>query len=126
VTATGRGPRDAARCRSWWLPVGLFVLGSVGDAAVAPLGTLIGPTLISLWLDATASSRAQAVSFLLTAVVLTGPTVASLTDIAGVDDALSRADGPMARTAALGTLFTLAGLQGLRRPPAVRLASFPN
>ena len=126
VIATGRGPRNADRGRSWWLPVGLFVLGSVGDAALAPSGTFIGPSLVALWLGATASSRAEAVSFLLAAVVLAGLTVASLAEIAGVDVAASRADGAIARTAAMGMLFMLAGVQGLRRPTAVALARFSN
>jgi len=122
VIATGLGPRDADRARFWWLPVGLFMLGCVADAALAPSGTLIGPTLVALWLGATASSRAEVVSFLLAAAVLTGLTVASLADVAGVDVTLSRADGAIARTAAMGMLFMLAGVQGLRRPPAVGLA----
>jgi hypothetical protein len=116
LIATGRGPRAAARRRSWWLPVGLFVLGSLGDAALAPGGTLIGPTLVALWLAATASSRAHALSFLVAALVLTGLTIASLADLGGVDVTLARNHGAVARTAALGTLFLLAGLQGLTAP----------
>ena len=66
---------------------------------------MIGPTLAALWLGATASSRAETVSFLLAAAVPTGLTVASLADVAGVDVTLSRADGAIARTAAMGMLF---------------------
>jgi hypothetical protein len=113
--ATGRGLSDADPRRSWWVPVALFMLGSIGDAALAPSGTLIGPTLVALWLGATASSRAQAVSSLLAAAVLTGLTIASLTTWGGVDGALSRDDGAIARTTALGALFVLAGLQAVTR-----------
>jgi hypothetical protein len=113
--ATGRGSSKADRRRSWWVPIALFILGSFGDAALAPSGTLIGPTLVALWLGATASSRAQAVCFLLVAVVFTGLTGASLAYLPGVGVALSRDDGAIARTAALGVLFVLAGAQSWTR-----------
>jgi hypothetical protein len=115
VIATRRGPGAVDRRRSWWVPVVLFILGSIGDAAVAPSGSLIGPTLVALWLSATAASRAQTVSFLLVAAVFTGLTGASLADLAGIDVELSGDDGAVARTAALGALFVLAGLQALPR-----------
>ena len=115
VIATGRGSADTDRRRSWWVPVGLFVLGSVVDAALAPSGTLAGPTLVALWLAANASSRAKAVSFLLGAAVLTGLTVASLTTWGAIDGPLSRDGGAIARTTALGALFVLAGLQAVRQ-----------
>jgi hypothetical protein len=85
------------------------------NTAVAPSGSLIGPTLVALWLSATAASRAQTVSFLLVAAVFTGLTGASLADLAGIDVELSGDDGAVARTAALGALFVLAGLQALPR-----------
>jgi hypothetical protein len=115
VIATGRGPEGADRRHSWWVPVALFILGSIGDAALAPSGALIGPTLVALWLSATAASRAQTLSFLLVAVVFTGLTAASVADPEGIDVAVSGDDGAVARTAALGALFVLAGLQGLTR-----------
>jgi hypothetical protein len=111
VIATGQGCSDTDRRRSWWVPIAMFILGSFVDAALAPSCTLIGPTLVALWLGATASRRAQAVSFLLVAVVLTGLTGESLVALAGVDAALFRDDGAVARTAALGALFVLAGVQ---------------
>jgi hypothetical protein len=96
VIATGRGPSAAARRRTWWVPVALFVLGSLADAALAPTGTLVGPTLVALWLAATASSLVEVTGFLLAAALCVGLTVAD--------------DGAVARTAALGALFVLAGL----------------
>jgi hypothetical protein len=114
LIASALAPRSARR-RHWWLPVGLFVLGSFVDAALAPSGTLVGPTLVALWLAATASSRIETVSFLLAAGVFSGLTIASLEDLAGLQVVLSRAEGAIARTAALGVLFLLGGLQSLPR-----------
>lgn len=115
LIASAQAPRTAARRRQWWLPAGLFVLGSFVDAALAPSGTLIGPTLVALWLAATARSRAEAVSLALAAAVFAGLTIASLEDVAGLNVALSRAEGSIVRTAALGALFVLGGLPSLTR-----------
>ena len=109
VVATARGPSTDARRRAWWLPVALFLLGSVADAALAPSRTLIGPILVALWLAATAPGLAERAIFLLAAAVCTGVSLDSLAD-AGTQDAMTHADGAVARTAALGALFILAGL----------------
>jgi hypothetical protein len=45
--ATRRGPSLATRDHRWWLPVMLFVVGSLGDAARAPTGTLCGSGLVA-------------------------------------------------------------------------------
>jgi Concanavalin A-like lectin/glucanases superfamily len=110
VIATARSPSTAARRRSWWLPVALLVLGSLVDAANAPIGTLFGPTLVALWLATTASSRIERAAFLLAALVCIGLTIASVADIAGVGAAFTHDDGGIARSAALGVLFLLTGL----------------
>jgi hypothetical protein len=110
LIATRRAGWAADPSRSWWHPVGLFVVGSFGDSLLAPTGSLIGPTLVALWLAATASNRVEALAFVLAAVAFALVTIASLAGLAGVlDMALSRNDGATARTAALGALFVLAG-----------------
>jgi hypothetical protein len=113
VIATARSPWIAARRRSWWLPVALFTLGSLADAALAPSGTLIGPALVALWLVATAPGLVARVSFLVSAAVCIGLTIGSLADVTGLEAALARSDGATARTVALGGLFALAGLTQL-------------
>jgi hypothetical protein len=112
VLATGRGP--GIKRRRWWQPTALFVLGSLVDAALAPSASLVGPTMVALWLAGTASSRGEAAVFALAAVAFTGLTVASLVELASVDVALSRDDGGVARAVALGALFVLAGAAQLR------------
>ena len=84
VVAAGRAPSSDRR-RSWWQPVALFVVGSLADAAIAPVGSLVGPTLVALWLAATASDRVEAAVLLLTAVAFAGLTVASLMGLGAVD-----------------------------------------
>jgi Concanavalin A-like lectin/glucanases superfamily len=66
--------RVAARQRSWWAPVALFLAGSLVDAALAPSATLIGPTLVALWLARTASHRGEAGAMYLLAAVFTAVT----------------------------------------------------
>jgi hypothetical protein len=125
AVATGRAPRTDRR-RSWWQPVALFVIGSLVDAALAPVGSLVGPALVAAWLAATASDRAEAAVFLLAAVVFAGLTVASLAGPGIVRAAFDRDDGAIARAEALGALFVLAGAAQLVRlrsgqPPAPNL-----
>ena len=112
--ATGRAPRTDRR-RSWWLPVALFVIGSLVDAAFAPVGTLVGPALVAAWLAATASDRAEAAVFLLAAVAFAGLTVASLADLETVRAAFDRGGDAIARAVALGALFVLVGAAQLMR-----------
>ena len=88
--ATGRGPKTAGRRRAWWQPVALFVVGSLCDAALAPQGWLLGPTLVTLWLAATAPTRAQVVGFALVAAACIGLTIASLAGLSGIDDMVSK------------------------------------
>ncbi len=106
--ASGRACWAGGRRRMWWLPVALFLAGSVVDAALAPSGTLIGVSLVALWYGATASHRGEAASMYLIAAVFTGLTVVSLAGEGGLEHA--RADGGTARSAALGVLLVTAGL----------------
>ena len=111
--AAGRwlgGPR-----RPWWPPVVLFVAGSAVDAALAPSGSLVGLTLVALWLARTAAHRGEAATMYLLAAVFAAVTVASLAG-AGEPD-LGREDGGIARSAALGVLLVAAGVLGIRYGP---------
>jgi hypothetical protein len=109
IIATERSPWTAPRRRSWWLPVALFVLGSIADALFVPSGTLVGPTLVALWLAATSPRSGGRAGFLLVGAVCAGLTVASLADAAAVAPELTRDDGGIARATALGALFAIAG-----------------
>jgi hypothetical protein len=116
VIATGRAPRTGARRRSWWVPVVLFAVGSLADAAFAPSGTLVGPLLVALWLSATASRGTERAAVLLVAAGCAVLTVASLTDTAGVGDALYPNEGGTARTTAVGVLLIIGALAAWKLP----------
>lgn len=113
LIATARGPLIRARRRSWWLPAALFVIGSLADAAFAPSGALCGCVLVAVWLGETAGTRAERATFRLAAVICAGVTIASLVNVARVGDVLANDDGGIARTAAYGAFFVLAGLAAL-------------
>jgi hypothetical protein len=113
VIATARSPWTAARRRTWWLPVALFVIGALADAALAPSAALIGPALVALWLAATGPRRVERASFLLAAAICAALTIGSLVDVAGLEATMARNDGAIARTVALGALFAIAGLSQL-------------
>jgi hypothetical protein len=114
--------------QAWHGPIVLWLSADHGiDAgdllafpAIVAAIALIGPTLVALWLAAPASSRAQTASFLLAAAVFSGLTIASLEDLAGLNVPLSRAEGAIARTAALGALFLLGGLQSVSHSASVK------
>jgi hypothetical protein len=114
--------------RTWWPPVALFVAGSVIDAVLAPTGTLTGPFLVAAWYGLTASRRDEATLMFLIAAVLAGVTVASLAGHGGLE--LTRDDGGIARSAALGLILVAVGLLGVRHgdtamPPAARAGGSP-
>ncbi len=97
---------------SWWAPVGLFLAGSILDATVAPSGTVTGPTLVAIWLAATASRRVDAACMYVVAAVLAGVSVVAL---AGAGDLeITRDGGGFARSAALGLVLVTAGLLAAR------------
>jgi hypothetical protein len=91
-------------------PVALFAAGPVVDAALAPSGTVVGPTLVAVWHARTASRRDEAVSMYVISAVFAGVTVVSL---AGGPEVV-RNDGGIARSAALGLVLVTAGLLGAR------------
>ena len=124
--ALAAGRRPGARRRSWWQPITLFIAGSVVDAALAPSGTLIGPILVALWLARTASHRGTAATMYLLGAVFTAVSVVALVDPGGPD--LTRDDGGIARSAALGLLLVTAGLLavGYRSPGSGRRGSSPT
>jgi hypothetical protein len=98
--------------RSWWPPVALFLAGSGIDAALAPAGTLFGPTLVAAWYALTASHRGEAVALYATTALFTAATLVSIGGAGTLD--LGRDDGGVARSLALGGLFVVAGLLGAR------------
>jgi hypothetical protein len=103
LLATRGGGLAAGRRRSWWQPVALFVVGSLVDALLAPSDSLVGPTLVALWLAGTAASRAEAVAFAACACAGTALTIASL------GATIDHDNGGVARAVALGALFVIAG-----------------
>jgi hypothetical protein len=106
MVATARSPWGPVRRRSWWVPVAMFTLGSLADAALVPVGAVIGPGLVALWLAATAQGRVERLTFLLVAVACAG-----LTLTAGP----ARDDGSLRRAAVLGALFVIGGVTQYRR-----------
>jgi hypothetical protein len=113
--------RVAARQRSWWAPVALFLAGSLVDAALAPSATLIGPTLVALWLARTASHRGEAGIMYVLAAVFTAVTVVSVAGGGSLE--VAREDGGIARSMALGALLVTAGVLGSVR---ARMAAHPR
>ena len=113
MLGSDRAPWIGEHRRSWWLPVALFIAGSAVDAALAPSGTLIGPTLLAIWFAATASRRGEAASLYLIVALFAAVTVVSLTGEGGAQ--LARDNGAIARSAALGLLLVAVGL--LRSSP---------
>jgi hypothetical protein len=110
LIGAARAPRTALRRRTWWLPLVLFTLGSLADAAISPTVTLIGPLLVALWLATTAKGPIGR-AFLGAAVGgFAGLTLASLAGLGEVGDALMRLHGSTARSLALGALFVVAGI----------------
>ena len=113
VVAGARGWGGYQR-RRWWVPVGLFLAGSLVDAAL-PSGSLVGPALVAAWLAATATHRSEALVFLLGAVAFALLTITAVAGSTGLADELTRDDGSVARTIAFGALLVVAGAMGLRR-----------
>jgi Concanavalin A-like lectin/glucanases superfamily len=113
--------RVAPRRRSWWAPVALFLAGSLVDAALAPSATLIGPTLVALWVARTAPHRGEAGTMYLLAAVFTAVTVVS---VAGAGSAeVARDYGGIARSIALGLLLVTAGVLDSVR---ARMTAYPR
>lgn len=110
LAGSGHARWMGERRHSWWLPVMLFVVGSLVDAALPPSGTLVGPTLVAMWFALTASHRGEAAFFYAIAVGFTAVTIVFLADRGGLQ--LAPEDGGVARSAALGLLLVVAGLLG--------------
>jgi hypothetical protein len=100
--------KGARRRRSWLPPVALFLAGSVVDA-LAPSGTLVGPTLVAAWFAATASSKAEAAGLYVVTALFAGLTVTQLVDDRGLGLAFDD-DGGIARSVALGLVLVIVGL----------------
>ncbi len=114
VMVSTRGRWIGPRRRSWYIAVGMLLFGLVVDAAFAPRATVFGPTLLAVWFAATARSRAEAVSGWFVAIGLTGVTVVSLSDLAGMGILIQKDDGAIARSVALGITLLVIGIVMLR------------
>ena len=112
MLAAGAAHGGVGQGRSWRPPVALFLAGSLVDVALAPSGTLVGPTLLAAWYALTASQRVEAASMSLITAVFTGVTVASMFGQSDFEPA--RGGAGVARSMALGLLFVAAGLLGTR------------
>jgi hypothetical protein len=100
------GPRR----RSWHMAAGMLLLGLVLDAAFTPRATVFGPTLLAVWIAATARNRAESVSGWLVALGLMGAIIVSLTDLANMEIWIQKDDGAITRSAALGITLLVSGL----------------
>jgi hypothetical protein len=118
MLAAGSAYGVAGQRRSWWPPVALFLAGSLIDAALAPSGTLIGPTLVAAWYALTASHRGEAACIYVITALFVGVTVVSLASEGSLEFARP-GDGSIVRSMALGLLLVAAGL--LTRPRALRV-----
>lgn len=96
----------------WWPPVALFLLGSAVDASLTASGTVIGPTLVAFWYTLTARRGVHAMVMLVVTALLIGVTAVALTGQAGVE--LTRDDGGVARSAALGLVLVAVGVLAAR------------
>ena len=96
----------------WWLPVALFLAGSVVDVAFWPAGTLVGPTLVAIWCARIAAHRGEAAIFYLVAAAFTAVTAVAL---AGPDGNLANDGDATARSMAVGLLLVVVGLLGARQ-----------
>lgn len=108
--AVAAGDRRPGPRGQWWLPLVLFAVGSVADAACFPTVTLFGPLLVAAWLAATAETRVERRSLWALAAAFVVLTLASLTG-----DVFARTHAETARSIALGVLLILAALSSDRR-----------
>lgn len=113
VMVRSRGRWAGDRRRSWWIAVGILLVGCVVDAALVPSATLCGPALLAVWLAVTATNWTEAVSAWIVASALASATVASLADLGSVGTLMQRDDGGVARSTALGVTLLVAGLAQL-------------
>ena len=107
LLAVGVGAWFGERRRRWWVPVALFLAGSVVDELLVPTVTLVGPILVAIWFALTASRRGEAVLMYLGAAVFAALSLMSLAGWDGLEPA--RDDGGIARSAALGLLLVTTG-----------------
>ncbi|HKA82324.1 MAG TPA: LamG domain-containing protein [Acidimicrobiales bacterium] len=117
VMVVARRPSLGRRRSSWAVAAGAFLVGCIVDAALAPSVSLFGPALLAVWLALSARGRTESAVGWALAAVFTALTAASLADVA--DGALvaqiERADGGLARSAALGATLLAIGLVMARR-----------
>jgi hypothetical protein len=97
----------ALRLSSWPL-AGLFLAGSVIDAAFSPTSTLIGPALVATWCARRATHPAAAASMYVIVAACACLTVMSVVP-GGVGLQLAE-EGGVIRSAALGVLVVTAGV----------------
>jgi hypothetical protein len=106
---TGRG---GFRGRAWVVGA-LLLSGLLMDALLTPSGTLMGAILVSGYAAVVVRASVTRVVFAVMAIAFTLLTVASLTDIGGIDVAMAKDQGGGARSAALGLLLVVVGIAGL-------------
>jgi hypothetical protein len=103
------------------MAAGMLLLGLVLDAAFTPRATVFGPTLLAVWIAATARNRAESVSGWLVALGLMGAIIVSLTDLANMEIWIQKDDGAITRSAALGITLLVSGLVKLHYKMQSRL-----
>jgi hypothetical protein len=93
--------------RSWPIPFGLLALGLLLDFALMPSGTVFVALFLAVWFAATAPDPFETGAGWLTVGALVMVNVVALTRVA---DVMARADGGIARAAALGGVLLVAGV----------------
>ena len=118
LAADRRSAADAPR-RSWCPIVALFAAGSLVDATLSPDTTLVGPSLVAIWLATTFPHRPEVAGLWLVSALLVGVTLAPAAGVNG--SYLMVDDGGVARSAAIGLVLVTGGLISARREsPATR------
>jgi hypothetical protein len=116
----GEGPwLDGLTGRGWLLCTVLLV-GSLIDLLFVPSGTVFGVAALALCVALFVRSRGLRVAMLVLAMAFLMFNVASLSDLARIDEVMSGDNGAAARSTALGLVLIAIGIAAWRQPTRPR------